>query len=93
MQPCPVHPWRHLVGSLHCNKPASDCRYPAVYVFKHDNLRNDKFKELREELKDTSRSASLKAIPCVVTAAVLAWKTREAAPMLRQITGLTNSNV
>eukprot|EP00891_Asterochloris_glomerata_P008702 jgi/Astpho2/8702/e_gw1.00128.58.1_t len=29
--------------------------YPAVYVFKHDNLRNDRFKELREELKDTSR--------------------------------------
>ena len=63
VQPCLVFVWRHIVASLHCNKPASDCRYPAVYVFKHDNLRNDKFKELREELKDTSRSASLSSKP------------------------------
>jgi mRNA turnover protein 4 len=29
--------------------------YPNVYVFKFHNMRNEKFKELRDELKDSSR--------------------------------------
>ena len=31
------------------------CRFPAIYVLKYQNMRNDKFKELREELKDSSK--------------------------------------
>jgi hypothetical protein len=30
-------------------------RYPAVCVFRHHNLRNELFKDLREQLKDTSK--------------------------------------
>lgn len=33
------------------------CSYPYVYVFKHSNMRNDKFKDLREELVESSRCA------------------------------------
>lgn len=29
--------------------------YPAVYLFKYENMRNDKFKELRDRLRDSSR--------------------------------------
>jgi hypothetical protein len=31
------------------------CRYPSVCVFRHHNLRNELFKDLREQLKDTSK--------------------------------------
>ena len=30
-------------------------RYPSVVVFRHHNLRNELFKDLREQLKDTSK--------------------------------------
>ena len=30
-------------------------RYPSIYVLRYRNMRNDKFKELREELKDSSK--------------------------------------
>jgi hypothetical protein len=29
--------------------------YPNIYVFRFHNMRNEKFKELRDELKDSSR--------------------------------------
>lgn len=37
-------------------RPALPCpRYPSVCVFRHHNLRNELFKDLREQLKDTSK--------------------------------------
>jgi pyrimidine deaminase RibD-like protein len=30
-------------------------RYPSVYLFKFYNMRNEKFKDLRDDLKDSSR--------------------------------------
>ena len=30
-------------------------RYPTIYVLKYQNMRNDKLKELREELRESSR--------------------------------------
>lgn len=34
------------------------CRYPSIYLFKFYNMRNEKFKELRDELKENSRCVS-----------------------------------
>lgn len=41
-----IHPLRTLL---------SPKRYPAVYLFKYVNMRNDKFKELRDGCRDTCR--------------------------------------
>jgi hypothetical protein len=41
-----------LLGFLHA---VPLCRYPSVCVFRHHNLRNELFKDLREQLKDTSK--------------------------------------
>lgn len=35
--------------------PTRSRSYPNVYVFRFHNMRNEKFKELRDELKDSSR--------------------------------------
>ncbi len=34
-------------------------RYPYVYLFKYQNMRNDKFKELREQVQGSSKCALL----------------------------------
>jgi hypothetical protein len=33
------------------------CSYSAVYLFKYYNMRNDSFKQLREDLQESSRCA------------------------------------
>ncbi|KAG6711237.1 hypothetical protein I3842_05G043000 [Carya illinoinensis] len=40
-------------------------KYNSVYAFSFENMRNLKFKEFREQLKSTSRSAADEIIPCI----------------------------
>lgn len=40
---------------LVCQPPHPPSRYPSVYVFTYKNMRNERFKDLRDELRDSSR--------------------------------------
>ena len=48
---------RHRPSSLFHphSTPILSCRYPTVYLFKYKNFRNDKFKELRDSLRHSSK--------------------------------------
>jgi len=35
------------------------CRFPALYLFRYFNMRTEQFKELRQELQDSSRRVGL----------------------------------
>ena len=45
--------------SIKANVSQPVCRYPYVYLFKYQNMRNDKFKELREQVQENSKYAHL----------------------------------
>jgi hypothetical protein len=51
VRPSSFPPLKHCTRAL----PLTARSYPHIYVFRFHNMRNEKFKELRDELKDSSR--------------------------------------